>query len=98
MRQLSVKTTTVQIGNSDNKLRQVEWAEFVQCVGSVVQEYANAIHFFGGPENWAEWQKACWVFDCEETRFADLKNQLAEVRKKFRQDSVALTRGETEFV
>ena len=88
----------MQIGNSDNKLRQEEWARFVQRVGAVVREHADTIHFFGGPENWAAWQKVCWVFDCEESRLADLKRQLAEARKEFQQDSAALTQGDTEFV
>jgi len=93
-----VKTTTVQIGNSDNKLRQAEWARFVQRLGTIVNEHAHTIHFFGGPENWAAWQKVCWVFDCDESRLVNLKLQLKEVRKEFQQDSVALTLGETEFV
>ncbi|HWC61467.1 MAG TPA: hypothetical protein VHC44_17375 [Verrucomicrobiae bacterium] len=93
-----MKTTVVQIGNSDNKLRQAEWARFVQRVNAIVQEHADTIHFFGGPENWAAWQKVCWVFDCDELRAAELNIRLGELRKEFQQDSVAVTRGETEFV
>jgi hypothetical protein len=93
-----VKTIVVQIGNSDNKLRQAEWAHFVQRVGDLVREHADTIHFFGGPENWAAWQKVCWVFDCDESRLADLKARLTTVRKEFQQDSAAITHGETEFV
>jgi hypothetical protein len=93
-----VKTIVVQIGNSDNKLRQADWARFVQRVGGVVREHAATIHFFGGPENWAAWQKVCWVFDGEESRLPGLKIRLAEVRKEFLQDSAAVTVGQTEFV
>jgi hypothetical protein len=93
-----VKTLVVQIGNSDNKLRQADWARFVQRTGAIIQEYAAIIHFFGGPENWATWQKVCWVFDCEEARIGNLKLRLAETRKEFLQDSAAVTQGETEFV
>jgi len=56
------------------------------------------MHFFGGPENWATWQKVCWVFDGEESRLGDLKITLAGVRKEFLQDAAAVTVGETEFV
>jgi hypothetical protein len=93
-----VKTIVVQIGNSDNKLRQADWARFVQRVGGIVREHAETIHFFGGPENWAAWQKVGWIFDCEEARVGNLKMRLAETRKEFLQDSAAVTVGETEFV
>ena len=88
----------VQIGNSDNKLRQADWARFVQRVGGIVRECATTIHFFGGPEKWAAWQKVCWVFDGEESRLMNLKVRLTEARKEFLQDSAAVTVGETEFV
>jgi hypothetical protein len=93
-----VKTVVVQIGNSDNKLKQADWARFVQCVGGIIREQAATIHFFGGPENWASWQKVCWVFDCEESRLSQVKIRLTEARKEFLQDSAAVTVGETEFV
>jgi hypothetical protein len=93
-----VKTIVVQIGNSDNKLRQGDWAKFVQHVGGIIREHAETIHFFGGPENWAAWQKVSWVFDCEEARLGNFKVRIAEARKEFLQDSAAVTVGETEFV
>jgi hypothetical protein len=93
-----VKTIVVQIGNSDNKLRQADWARFVKRVGEIVRAHAAKLHFFGGPENWADWQRVCWVFDGEERRISDLKTQLSEVRKEFLQDAAAVTVGETEFV
>ena len=93
-----MKTIIVQIGNSDNKLRQTEWAEFVQRVGDIIQEYATAIYFFGGPENWSVLQRVCWVFDCEADRLSVMKPRLTEVRKKFRQNSLAFTEGQTEFL
>jgi len=93
-----MKTVVVQIGNSDNKLHQADWARFVRRVGEIIREHAKAIHFFGGPENWAEWQKVCWVFDGEESGLDHLKSQLTEARKEFLQESAAVTVGETEFV
>jgi|GEM_PF-2287190 len=93
-----VKTIIVQIGNSDNKLRQAEWADFVQRVGAIVQEYASAIYFFGGPENWSVLQRVCWVFDCEESHLPAMKPRLADAREQFRQESLAFTEGQTEFL
>ena len=93
-----MKTIVVQIGNSDNKLPQAEWADFVRQVDGIIREQAKAVHFFGGTENWASWQRVCWVFDCDGARSAILKTHLTEIRKKFRQDAAAFTEGETEFV
>jgi hypothetical protein len=93
-----VKTIVVQIGNSDNKLPQVEWADFVRRVDGIIRERAGAVHFFGGTENWAVWQRVCWVFDCDGARLAELKDRVTAARKKFRQDAAAFTQGETEFI
>jgi hypothetical protein len=93
-----MKTIVVQIGNSDNKLRQAEWADFVQRVGGIIHEYAESIYFFGGPENWSVLQRVCWVFDCEESHLPAMKPRLADARKEFRQDALAFTEGETEFI
>jgi hypothetical protein len=93
-----VKTIVVQIGNSDNKLSQTEWAEFVRRVDGIIRQQANAVHFFGGTENWAVWQRVCWVFDCKGEQLPDLRRKLTATRKEFRQDAAAFTEGETEFV
>jgi hypothetical protein len=93
-----MKTIVVQIGNSDNKLPQAEWADFVRRVDGAIREHARAVHFFGGTENWAAWQRVCWVFDCEGARLGDLKTLVTAARKEFRQDAAAFTVGETEFI
>jgi hypothetical protein len=93
-----VKTIVVQIGNSDNKLPQAEWAEFVRGVDKFIRELATTVHFFGGTENWAAWQRVCWVFECEDSRLEPLKSRVTETREKFCQDAAAFTEGETEFI
>ena len=39
-------TVTIQIGNSDNKLTQEEWADFVSAVSNAVSESEARVHFF----------------------------------------------------
>jgi hypothetical protein len=92
------ETLTIQIGNSDNKLTQSEWSEFVWAVRNILRGKANVIHFFGGSVNWAEWQNVCWVAEVPFYRIPDLKEQLSEIGKAFKQDGVAVTVGVTEFV
>ena len=93
-----MKTITIQIGNSDNKLTQEKWSMFVEQVGMLINRDANTVHFFGGSSTWAKWQNVCWVFECKEEKIALLKENLAYCRGLFAQDSVAYCEGETEFV
>jgi len=91
-------TATVQIGNTDDKLSQYEWSEYVRQVQSAIDSTCDDVHFFGGSHTWAVWQNVCWVFAITEEDATRLKKYLTEIRIKYRQDSVALTFGETQFV
>lgn len=95
-------TITIQIGNSDNKLTQKEWAEFVHAVSDhleyYVEEQLASIHFFGAPHTWAHWQNAAWVVEFDTGHLDSLKLHLSLIARKFRQDSIALTVGLTDFV
>jgi len=94
-----MKTVTIQIGNSDDKLPQREWAEFVSAVVIVLMDADVAIHF-GGHSNPADpWQNAAWVIVGEPKAIALLKKQLVHARSRYRQDSIAWTEADkTEFV
>ncbi len=93
-----MKTITLQLGNTDNKLTQQEWAEFVRRMRGVIESHEVTIHFFGAPPNWEPWQNVAWVLDCEEGILPDLKAAIRELRSGFRQKSVAWTEGVTEFI
>ena len=53
-------TVTIQIGNSDDKLTQKQWANFVNEVRSLIVQTGET-HFDGGSRNDARWQNFCWV-------------------------------------
>lgn len=93
-----MSTVTIQIGNSDNKLTQGEWAHFVAEVGQVVNEYVFRTHFKGGSDWDAPWQNACWVCEVNGDNVEALKEWIGVRRRNYKQDSVAMTFGETEFV
>jgi len=93
-----MKTVSVQIGNSDDKLTQKQWADFVTMVGSAILGHGGQVHFFGGAANWMTWQNVAWVFECDEQKVDVLKKILADIGRHFRQDSVAWLEGETEFL
>lgn len=94
-----MKTITLQIGNTDDKLSQQEWSSFVIEVSVIVEANATNTHFFGAPSNWFLWQNVAWVIDFDNEEVERIfKNKLIGIRKKYKQDSVAWTEGDTQFI
>jgi hypothetical protein len=94
-----MKTITVQIGNSDDKLSQVSWSGFISKVDRVIHNYAHDIYFTGFSVPTAVWQNACWVFSIlsNENSYTLYQN-LKGVCREFGQDSIAWTEGTTSFI
>jgi hypothetical protein len=93
-----VKTATVQIGNSDDKLPQATWARFVEETHAAIQGRAAGIHFAGAAASNAPWQNFAWVFEVEEGEIPSLTADLKKLRMAYGQDSVAWLEGETVFI
>lgn len=91
------KTIVVQIGNSDDKLTQKEWACFVMELRDIVGNMGQ-IHFWGASVNYEPWQNLCCVVEVYDNAIHTLKVRLTDLRKTYRQDSVAIVVGETEFI
>jgi hypothetical protein len=89
---------SVQAGNSDNKLTQQEWAEFVSELGGILAVHEIGRHFFGGSEAYAPWQNVCWVCEMNPESLESLRGQLRQSRMHYRQTSVCLLVGKAEFV
>lgn len=93
-----MKTVVIQIGNSDDKLRQVEWSRFVDSVRQLVEEYGDGVHFNGCSNGSSPWQNACFVVEASDDNLDFIMSELTRTRAAFRQDSAAVTVGETTFV
>lgn len=91
-------TTVIQIGNSDDKLTQAQWARFIKTVDGVVKTYASQIHFSGTSHPAVEWQNAAWIFEIEETPSLRLYDDMKVLCEMFNQDSIACTEGKTIMV
>lgn len=91
-------TLTIQIGNTDNKLTQQQWSDFVLETNQTIAQYAQAVHFFGGSPNWYAWQNVCWVIEIGRTLLPVLKRDLVTLKDRFNQESLAWTLGETVFI
>jgi hypothetical protein len=89
-----MKTTVIQIGNSDNKLTQEQWSEFIEEINYIL--YNEKLHFVGGSNNSSPYQNYCWVVEGE---LSDTyKKELTDCRIDYLQDSIAVTTGTTEFI
>lgn len=102
-----MKTITLQIGNSDDKLSQRDWSYFVNEIDhylNVTMSRYITIHFSGSSHSYAPWQNFCWVFqklndEIEQYVLDNIKSQIVIFAKeKYRQDSIAWTEGTTELV
>lgn len=93
-----MKTIVIQIGNSDDKLTQKQWAEFVDNTLYWIKKFCSNIYFSGGSNNELPWQNYCVVFSVEENKVVWIKDNLIELRKKYNQDSIAWIDGNTQFV
>jgi hypothetical protein len=91
-------TAVIQIGNTDDKLTQREWSNYWGEVVTEIDDLAADHHFGGGSGTHQPWQNYCWVIEIEETNIPVLGNRLRAIREKYRQDSVAVLCGQTEFV
>lgn len=94
-------TISVLIGNSDDKLTQKEWSEFVKMTKeAIIDSHSFSIHFCGGSASDSPFQNYCWVFELlnEDGCLESVRASLKAIRKMFKQDSAAIIVGETEFI
>lgn len=91
-----LRTVVIQIGNSDDKLKQAEWASYVHEVSLAF--IGTQVHFSGGAECSKPWQNYCWVVNVENDVMAGMFEILQVTRRKYKQDSIAVTIGDTQFM
>lgn len=90
-------TATIGIGNSDDKLSQIAWSNYIEAVAMMINISSYKVYFAGFSNPTKPWQNACWVIDIGDDVLY-LKRQLIMIAKRFNQDSIALTVGETELL
>lgn len=87
----------IGIGNSDDKLTQLQWSNYIEAVAMMINAASYQVYFAGFSDPTAPWQNACWVIHIGDDVLY-LKRQLLNIAKRFNQDSIALTLGETELL
>lgn len=96
---MTAVTVYISIGNSDDKLTQAEWLDFIQDMRVFVVGQADQIwgEWFSAPDS--RYQNACWGVEFRDQETADFaRSQAKRVRGNYGQDSIAWAVAETEFV
>lgn len=83
------KTVYVSIGNSDDKLTQADWSNFVTSVEQRVKFRAHVVHgsWRSLPDD--PWQNACWCFEISSLAADWLMGDLKLLACGYGQDSIA---------
>lgn len=92
------KTVVIQIGNSDNKLSQEEWAQFCSELKSYLDSEHMNFQFCASSVGWEPWQNLALIFVCQDNEIPELRKNVTQIREKYRQDSAAWLEGVTKFI
>jgi hypothetical protein len=92
------RTLTILPGNSDHKLTQVEWHDYVLEIGGLIDSWSQNVWFFGAPANWMAWQNACWVIEIMDEDMSGFSMELKLIRERYNQLSIAVVDGTTTFL
>ena len=88
----------ISIGNSDDKLTQLEWCNYVVEMTARVAAIGH-VHGQWVSNSVSAYQNACWCVEfTTHSQIAEAREITTEIRQKYRQDSVAWAVAETEFI
>ena len=88
----------ITIGNSDDKLRQQEWAQYCRDVDKALRGERWTRHGYWHSLPDSTWQNAIWCIEGD-IDFYEVKRNLRGIAAKYRQDSIAWTQAPfTEFL
>lgn len=91
-------TVYISIGNSDDKLSQKDWAEFIASVGDDINKDAVAIHGLWFSQPASPFQNACWCIEVAPEAAQRLRGFLSRAALAYGQDSIAWAVADTEFI
>lgn len=91
-------TIYVSVGNSDDKLRQGDWAALVMGARDIIRELADQIQgeWYSAPDS--GYQNACFCAQFSVLKADQAKAQLKALGARWGQDSIAWAEAFTEFI
>ena len=93
-----MKTIVVSIGNSDNKLTQQKWADFIVDVDYEFGLWVNQYYFNGGSNGCAPYQNWTLSGEIDERLVEPLLSALTEIKLNYNQESIAIVIGDTQLI
>ena len=89
----------ILIGNSDDRLTQAQWANYVNTMRHQISRHVEEIHCESLTASDSSRQSACFVVSTMNTASkSGLRSAVIQVRRQFNQDSVAWLEGKTELI
>ena len=82
-------TVYISIGNSDDGLSQVMWADFIHSMELALTNLAYHQHGEWFSEPTSEYQNAIWCVEVRTVMIQQLKVRLSKLAKRFKQKSIA---------
>lgn len=79
----------VMIGNSDDRLTQRRWVQFVAATDATLRVNMAAIHGSWRSMPDEPYQNACWCIEVAPEQVEFLRDRLRHLAERFHQDSVA---------
>jgi hypothetical protein len=92
-----LKTVTIQIGNTGDKLSPEQWSKCVEQMHITIQAH-GMLNFFGNSPAEMQWRSAAWIVVPYEGKLEALKQAILFSRQAWSQEPAAWTEGETVFV
>lgn len=92
-------TVYISIGNSDDKLTQIEYSQFWIAMAAQVIGLASKTHgaWFSNPVG--SYQNCCWCVEFpSEAVEKTAREEAAAIGRRFRQESIAWATAETDFL
>jgi hypothetical protein len=82
-------TVYITIGNSDDKLSQVDWSRFTADIRVAIANWNGRIWFAGFAPPDSRFQNACFGASFDHDHIGGLRMSLKQIREAYRQDSIA---------
>ncbi len=91
-------TVYVSIGNSDDKLGQERWSDYVSEVDFWLGEFQTHRHgeWYSLPN--VMWQNACWCIVVDPLDVDKAKAKLAELAAQYEQAAITWAEAQTSFI
>ena len=84
-----MKTVYISIGNSDDKLGQAQWVNYIVDMNTAIFHWQTKRHGYWHSPFSSQWQNACWCVEISERDEPALVLKLREIAGRFGQDSIA---------